>query len=473
MSDELKGKNQTGPDDRSLPESRKDGEEPRDSLKKRKWFGNRGRWPKKLRLREPVGHSPFTISRNVQVSPLRKNMGRAALMLLALSCIVSLLFFHQHNIRKQAAFAKKISDIEKQIVQIGNALAGKKDYEKHEAVLKAMAWIDAAAEIDRGNPEKWSGLRSQYLKMLGDSLPVDGLNFVLPTAGIDMAFIPRGIFLMGKRNDENGKPDEIPRRAVSITYGFWMSRTEITNRQFREFYPSHSVERWKMNVIDGSSQPAVMLDWHMASYFCERLNEKELKAGRIPANYEYRLPTEAEWEYACRAASETIYYWGDSFSEPAAKFANSRDLKSSRTLNWQEEKDMAPDDGYLVSAPGASYKPNAFGLYDMTGNVSEWCWDWYNPAAYGEIPAVNPVQSKPVVSIIEMTASSGRRYTIESTGKVIRGGSWGNTPSECRSAARDATVPELKNTGIGFRIVLAPKISVKTASKKEASSGNN
>ncbi len=473
MPDELKGKNQTGPDDSLLSENNKNGGQLHDSLKKRKWFGNRGRWPRKLRLREPVEHSPFTISTNVQTSPLRKNIARAALIILVLSCLISLLFFHQHNMRKQAAFAEKTNDIEKQIGQIGNALAGKKDYEKHEVVLKAIAWIDSGAEIDRENPEKWSDLRSQYLKMLDDSLPVDGLNFVLPTAAIDMAFVPKGIFLMGKRDDENGKSDETPRRAVSITYGFWMSRTEITNRQFREFYPSHRVEPWKMNIIDRPSQPAVMLDWHMASYFCERLNQKELKAGRIPANYEYRLPTEAEWEYACRSGSETVYYWGDIFGETAAKFANSRDLKSSRILNWQEEKDMAPDDGYLVSAPVASFKSNAFGLYDMTGNVSEWCWDWYNPAAYGEIPAVNPVQSKPVVSKIEMTASSNRRYTIESTGKVIRGGSWGNTPSECRSAARDATVPELKNTGIGFRIVLAPKISVKPTGRKEISTGSN
>ncbi|MFA6569009.1 MAG: formylglycine-generating enzyme family protein, partial [Victivallales bacterium] len=398
---------------------------------------------------------------------------RAALILFALFCLGLILSFHYHNMRKQADFLKKIEDIEKQISRIGSAAEGKKDYEKHEAVLKAIACIDSGAEIDRGNPDKWSGLRSKYLKMLEDSIPVEGLNFVVPTAAIDMVFIPRGFFFMGDKDDKNGKPDELPGRVVSITYGFWMSRTEITNQQFREFYPSHSVEPWKMHVLDRPGQPAVMLDWHMASYYCERLNQKELKAGRIPKNYEYRIPVEAEWEYACRAGSETIYYWGDTFPDIGAQFANTRDLKSTRTLNWQEEKDMAPDDGYLVSAPAGSYKPNAFGLYDMTGNVSEWCWDWYNPEAYREIPAVNPVQSRPVVSTIEMTATSNRRYTIESTGKVTRGGSWGNTPSECRSGARAATVPELKNTGIGFRIVLAPKVTVKPTGKKETPAENN
>lgn len=469
MADGIKDVNQSSPDEKSLPDNKKDSRNPQDPLK----IGNRGKWPRKLRLREHVEPTSFTISTNTQPSPLRKLITRGAIIIFILSCLGSLLSYHYHNIKKQEAFEKKITDIEKQISLFGSLAEAEKGYEKQRAVIKAIAWIDAGNEIDRQNPDKWESLRTQYLKMLDDSMPVEGLNYVVPTAAIDMAFVPKGIFLMGRGDDESGKTDELPRRAVNITYGFWMSRTEITNQQFWEFFPSHSVALWKMHVLDRHSQPAVMLDWHMASYYCDRLNQKEQKAQRIPANYEYRLPTEAEWEYACRAGSETAYYWGDKFGSQGAEFANSRDLKSTRILNWQEEKDMSPDDGYIVSAPAGSYKPNAFGLYDMSGNVSEWCWDWYNPTAYGEIPAVNPVQSKPVASKIEMTATSGRRYTIESTGKVIRGGSWGNTPSECRSAARDASVPELKNTGVGFRIVLAPKILVKTTSKKETPAVKN
>lgn len=473
MSDEIKDTSKGVSDGGSSSENKSNGMKLQNPPVKRKWFASRGKWPSKFRLREHVESTSFTISRNAQSSPLRKMIVRVAIIIFILSCLGSLLSYHYQNIKKQEAFEKKITDIEKQISLFGSLAEAEKGYEKQGSVLKAIAWIAAGNEIDKANPDKWESLRTQYLKMLDYSMPVEGSNFVVPTAAIDMAFIPKGIFLMGRRDDETGKTDELPRRAVSITYGFWMSRTETTNQQFWEFFPSHSVELWKMYVLDRHSQPAVMLDWHMASYYCDRLNQNELKAGRIPANYEYRLPTEAEWEYACRAGSETIYYWGDTFGETGAKFANSRDLKSTIILNWQEEKDMAPDDGYMVSAPVGSYKPNAFGLYDMTGNVSEWCWDWYNPAAYMEIPAVNPVQSKPVVSKIEMTATSGRRYTIESTGKVIRGGSWGNTPSECRSAARDASVPELKNTGIGFRIVLAPKIMVKTTFRKETSAANN
>ncbi len=465
MADELKDKNNPESGDVDFTGNKKDGEKLDNALKKRRWFGNRDKWPKKLHTRQNIKNNVFTITTNVQASPVRKKITLVAFIIVALSCLGLILSFQYNNMKKQADFAKQMEGIEKQIIRLGNMAEGKKDYEKHETVLKAIALIDSGAEIDKGNSEKWISLRSKYLKMLDDSLPVEGLNFVVPTAAIDMAFIPQGIFFMGKKDDENGEPDELPRRAVSITYGFWMSRTEITNQQFREFYPSHSVEPWKMYVLGSPSQPAVMLDWHMTAYYCERLNQKELKAGRIPKNYEYRLPLEAEWEYACRAGSETIYYWGDTFGSIGAKFANTRDLKSTRILNWQEEKDMAPDDGYMVSAPVASFKPNAFGLYDMTGNVSEWCWDWYNPAAYREIPAINPLQSKPIVSKIEMTATSNRRYIIESTGKVIRGGSWGNTPLECRSAARDATVAELKNTGIGFRIVLAPKVTVKASGK--------
>ncbi|MDP2816110.1 MAG: formylglycine-generating enzyme family protein [Rectinemataceae bacterium] len=211
-------------------------------------------------------------------------------------------------------------------------------------------------------------------------------------------------------------------------------------------------------MLDKLFQPAVMLDWHMATSFCSAITEREKKAGRLPESYEYRLPTEAEWEYACKAGTTTAFFWGNSFGNDGAKFANTFDIKTSRIHKWRTEKGMADNDKYVASSPAGSFKPNAFGLYDMSGNVWEWCYDWYNPRAYKELDIVAPVQTKPVATELEMRGTFDRPYTIEGTSRALRGGSWGNLPSDCRSAARDSAVPETKDTGIGFRIVLAPGI---------------
>ncbi|HBC86118.1 MAG TPA: hypothetical protein DCZ94_04100 [Lentisphaeria bacterium] len=377
------------------------------------------------------------------------------------------------GMQAEAALKKKIEGVEKQIGKLEEKISASEGYAKYKTALDAIIWIDSGAAMDPGNPDKWSELREKYVKLLEGARPVKGSDFVVPTSLVDMAFIPQGRFFMGRKpNEPGGHSDEVPRRAVTLAYDFWMGRTEITNQQLKESYPGHRTEPWNMYKLNKPFQPAVMVDWHMASTCCLMITRKEERAGRIPENYEYRLPTEAEWEYACRAGTETSYYWGDSFGEIGAQYANTRDFRTTKILVWNGEKGMPSDDGNVVSASVGSYKPNAFGLYDMIGNTWEWCWDWYNPTAYKELPGVNPVQVKPIVSSVEVRAGYDNRYFIESPSKVIRGGSWGNVPSECRASGRDSVLAESKDTGMGFRIVLAPKISVLAASPEKAAVDN-
>jgi formylglycine-generating enzyme required for sulfatase activity len=274
-----------------------------------------------------------------------------------------------------------------------------------------------------------------------------------------MVFVPQGRFTIGRKAEEKGDQDESPRHPVIIAADFWLSRTEITIQQYRSVYTRFRVESWGEYVLDRPYQPAVNMNWHEADEFCRILTTWAREDKLLPDGYVFRLPTEAEWEYACRAGTDTAYYWGDDFGDTGAKFANSLDRYSARRFDWKESKDMAANDGYRVSAPAASFQPNAFGLHDLAGNVWEWCYDWYNPRAYDELPHEAPVQSRPVVAdFVRRTPFEGDTYTIATTAKVLRGGSWGNTPHDLRCANRDLYIPNERNNGVGFRVVLAKKI---------------
>jgi formylglycine-generating enzyme required for sulfatase activity len=170
--------------------------------------------------------------------------------------------------------------------------------------------------------------------------------------------------------------------------------------------------------------PVVNVSWDDATAFCNWLSKKDRKT--------YRLPTEAEWEYACRGGTTDLYYFGDD-PEMLTKFENVLDSSGFFEFGFSA---LRTPDGHALVAPLASFRANPFGLYDMLGNVSEWCQDWHSEEYYRLSPAVDP-----------LGPTSGAK-------RVVRGGSWAAYPVACRCAFRDALDPGSSSTSLGFRVVL-------------------
>jgi len=223
-----------------------------------------------------------------------------------------------------------------------------------------------------------------------------------------------------------GEFDERPVHQVTISRPFFLAVTQVTNVQYEQFDPAHRKLRGKMGFSSRDDEAAVFVDWYEAAAFCRWLSEKE----GLP----YRLPTEAEWEYACRAGTETPYHTGQTL--PKAFHNN---VGSSWYPGRPENgPPNVPTTCFVGRTP-----PNPWGLYDMHGNVEEWCLDWYGPYPAGE--QVDPVGP------------------ADGEAKVTRGGSHSSELYFLRSANRSAAVPEDKHWLIGFRVAMGPMPSSKPA----------
>ncbi len=211
--------------------------------------------------------------------------------------------------------------------------------------------------------------------------------------------------------------------------------------------------------------PVVGVTWEQANAFCAWRTDYLLKGLGNEARYiqRYRLPTEAEWEYACRAGTSTDYYWGDEFGNEGAEHANGLDFKSAERFQWRLPpiSGAADDDGYRVTAPVGEFGWNPWRLYDMSGNAAEWCYDWYDPKAYSdpEMAGPDPVKRAPVsVGFTRYRPFDAGTWTTETACRVIRGGDWGMEPKKLRSAYRFFMPPNESDTAVGFRPVLAREI---------------
>ena len=235
------------------------------------------------------------------------------------------------------------------------------------------------------------------------------------SVGIKFVRIEAGSFLMGQK--DGGDWDERPAHKVTITKPFGMASTEVTNAQYEQFDPDHRKLRGKLGFSKQDDEAVIFISWHDAAKFCEWLSKKEDKS--------YRLPTEAEWEYACRAGTTAAYHTGDSLPKEFHKNAR---------ISWFPDRARSRKGAEPVPLIVGRTTPNPWGLFDMHGNVEEWCSDWYGP--YSADAQTDPVGFE-----------SGDF-------RVTRGGSHSTEILFLRSANRLATLPDDKSWLIGFRIVL-------------------
>jgi formylglycine-generating enzyme len=262
-----------------------------------------------------------------------------------------------------------------------------------------------------------------------------------------------GRFSMGTPEQESNHLPNEKRHEVRITRAYSLGVYEVTRGQFRAFvndsgyktdaekvgfaliWTGNEWQRraggsWRdVGFEQNDDHPVVNTSWNDAVAFAQWISRKERR--------HYRMPTEAEWEFACRAGTQTAYPWGNN-PDDGGGFANAADQTAKRqfahltAFNW--------DDGFVYTAPVGKFKPNAWGLYDMIGNALEWCWDYY-----GEYPNGVTVDPK--------GPSKGDKIGA----RVLRGGSWYNRPQDIRLGFRHSHAASYQLNVIGFRLALDPK----------------
>lgn len=239
--------------------------------------------------------------------------------------------------------------------------------------------------------------------------------------GLRFRVIPPGTWRMSSPKAEEGQKGPVE---VSLSQAFLMSQFEVTQGEWKRVMGP--IER-KLDVGAGDRFPVYRVNHVEATEFCRKLTQIERTAGKLPDGYEYRLPTDAEWEFACRAGTLTLTHFGDQMSSRQSNYDGSRPFRDS---------EKGPN--LNRTAEVGSYPANAWGLHNMHGNVSEWCLDWYHHKVQ---EGVDPVQLQP--------------SDWEVPRKVVRPNSWGNHGRYGHSASRYHSPPESRNFHIGFRPVLS------------------
>ncbi len=250
---------------------------------------------------------------------------------------------------------------------------------------------------------------------------------------LELVAIPGGAYVRGAPPTEEGwQSNQAPQQQVAIA-PFWMSRTPITQAQWHVVAAFPSLNRKlspNPSCFAGNNRPVEQVSWHDAVEFCARLSAF--------TNRTYRLPSEAEWEYACRAGTQTPFHFGETITTDLANYSG---------VNWEYDGKLC-NKGFYGKGPlgsdrrattdvGSFGVANAFGLYDMHGLVKEWCADYWHPS-YANAP----------------TNNSPWLADGDETLRVLRGGSWNGGPRTCRSAFRSRSSADSNLYDIGFRVVM-------------------
>ncbi len=235
------------------------------------------------------------------------------------------------------------------------------------------------------------------------------------TIGMEFALIPAGQFMMGSPLHEPGRDMDERLHRVTLTRPFYFQTTEVTQRQWQKVMGYNPSQFKKC----GDDCPVETVSWNEVQEFISKLNQLE-------GTKAYRLPTEAEWEYACRAGTETPFYTGTCISTDQANFNGKRPMPVCLAGEYRDK-----------TVPVRSFAPNSWGLYEMHGNVWEWCQDPY-------------WKKYPKESVTDPTGPSSGVI------KVLRGGSWYSRQHLIRSAFRRQDIPDYRSHAIGFRVAKSP-----------------
>jgi formylglycine-generating enzyme required for sulfatase activity len=265
--------------------------------------------------------------------------------------------------------------------------------------------IPSASESARGgSPAAFDGSRP------GDEREV---------AGVKLCWCPPGRFLMGSPPDEPERRPGEDQVEVTLTRGFWVAKYEATQRLWKQV-AGELPGPLTAELPEGDDYPVGNVNFAEAEDFCRKLTILARQLGDLPKAWEFRLPTEAQWEYACRAGTKTATAFGDKLSSKQANF-------KGKPYNGAEP---GPSLGHAAKV--GSYPANAWGLHDMQGNTFEWCRDWYHPRLPG--------------------GADPDLHDAPARSRVRRGGAWTDDGWPCRSAFRLRFEPERRYDHIGFRV---------------------